>query len=79
MGNILNKDQVLIPVNWLENVQDIAYTDSMSHGLARWLLHVKCVKFAVLFHFASSEQSTVVDRIKSKALKRFHVYARLIL
>lgn len=79
MGNILNKDQVLIPVNWLENVQDIAYTDSMSHGLARWLLHVKCVKFAVLFHFASSEQSTVVDRIKSKALKRFHVYARLTL
>ena len=79
MGNILNKDQVLIPVNWLENVQDIAYTDSMSHGLARWLLHVKCVKFAVLFHFASSEQSTVVDRIKSKALKRFHLYARLTL
>lgn len=79
MGNILNKDQVLIPVNWLENVQDIAYTDSMSHGLARWSLHVKCVKFAVLFRFTSSEQSTVVDRIKSKALKRFHVYARLTL
>ena len=45
--------------------------------VAHMLHFLKLIKFAVLFYFASSDQSEMVDWLKSKYLTRYHVYPRL--
>ena len=42
------------------------------------MLHfLKPIKFTVLYYFASSDHSEMIDRLKSKSLKRYYIYLRL--
>ena len=56
-----------IKVQHIFNFEDVVY---MLHFL-------KLIKFTVLFYFASSDQSQIVDWLKRKSLTRYRVYPRL--
>ena len=39
---------------------------------------LKLIKFIVLFYYTSSDQSKVVDLLKSKSLTRYHVHHEIM-